>query len=362
VLISFLLVILPTVAGATLVTTTETAPTSTNYYLGYGSSYKQQAQTVKAAGTEIEQISVALIKVGTPTQNVQLYVRSTIGGTNLGSATITPAMVTSTDYQNPSWATVPISVTGLTTGNTYYVVLYTPTTLLQDYYKTPANVNNPYPDGAHYRGNTGAENSPYDLLVKVWFKDFNPPVAGFTATPTSGSAPLSVQFTDTSTNSPTSRTWGFGDGTNSTSQNPTHSYAPGTYTVTLTATNGVGSDDETKAAYITVVKATPVITWANPAAITYGTALSGTQLNANANVAGSYVYTPAAGAVLSAGSQTLHADFTPADTANYNTASKDVTITVTPPPSGAAFSATPTSGVAPLLVTFTDQSTNSPTS
>ena len=76
-------------------------------------------------------------------------------------------------------------------------------------------------------------------------------------------------------------------------------------------------------------KATPTITWNNPANITYGTALSGTQLNATASVPGSFVYTPASGTVLSAGNgQTLHVDFTPTDTANYNNVSKNVTINV----------------------------------
>lgn len=70
---------------------------------------------------------------------------------------------------------------------------------------------------------------------------------------------------------------------------------------------------------ITVNKATPVITWPAPAAITYGTPLSATQLNATANTPGSFVYTPAAGTVLNAGSnQVLSVSFTPANTANYN--------------------------------------------
>ena len=81
---------------------------------------------------------------------------------------------------------------------------------------------------------------------------------------------------------------------------------------------------------------TPTITWNNPADITVGTALSSTQLNAvakdpvsGATVAGTFTYNPAAGTVLSAGmGQTLHVDFVPTDTANYNTASKDVTINV----------------------------------
>jgi PKD repeat protein len=73
------------------------------------------------------------------------------------------------------------------------------------------------------------------------------PVASFTASPTSGAAPLTVQFTDTSTGSPTSWTWSFGDGTSSTSQHPSHTYsAAGTYTVTLTVANAIGSDTVTK--------------------------------------------------------------------------------------------------------------------
>jgi hypothetical protein len=75
---------------------------------------------------------------------------------------------------------------------------------------------------------------------------------------------------------------------------------------------------------LTVTKAIPVITWANPADITYGTALSTTQLNATASsngnpVAGTFTYTPSAGTVLNAGNnQTLTADFAPSDTADFN--------------------------------------------
>jgi len=67
---------------------------------------------------------------------------------------------------------------------------------------------------------------------------------------------LRVQFTDTSTGSPTSWSWSFGDGTTSTSQNPSHDYtAAGTYTVALTASNSAGSNTVTKAGYITVTAA-----------------------------------------------------------------------------------------------------------
>lgn len=73
----------------------------------------------------------------------------------------------------------------------------------------------------------------------------------------------------------------------------------------------------------------PVITWPTPADIVYGTALSGTQLNATANVAGTFAYTPAAGTVLGAGNgQTLSVTFTPNDPANYTNTTKTVTIDV----------------------------------
>jgi hypothetical protein len=77
-------------------------------------------------------------------------------------------------------------------------------------------------------------------------------------------------------------------------------------------------------------KATPVITWINPAAITYGTLLSGTQLNATADAPGSFVYSPVSGTLLGAGSQTLSTVFTPTDTTSFVTATASVTLTVNP--------------------------------
>jgi len=85
----------------------------------------------------------------------------------------------------------------------------------------------------------------------------------------------------------------------------------------------------TKAVSINVTQATPTITWSNPANITYGTALSNTQLDAKASVPGTLVYTPQAGTILDPGSQTLSTTFTPNDSANYTTASKSVSINVT---------------------------------
>ena len=102
---------------------------------------------------------------------------------------------------------------------------------------------------------------------------------------------------------------------------------------------------------LTVTKAMPVITWSNPASIGTGTPLSATQLNASSGgVAGTFVYTPPLGTVLSAGlGQSLKADFTPADPATYDTpASKFVTIDV--------ITYTYTAGGANLTATLNDLS------
>jgi len=79
------------------------------------------------------------------------------------------------------------------------------------------------------------------------------PVTAFAGVPTSGTVPLNVSFTDSSTETPTAWNWSFGDGNLSTLQDPEYRYlAAGTYTVNLTATNGFGSDSEVKTNYITV--------------------------------------------------------------------------------------------------------------
>ena len=102
--------------------------------------------------------------------------------------------------------------------------------------------------------------------------------------------------------------------------------------VTFTPDDAANYERAVDAASLVVGKATPVITWSNPSAIAYGTALGGTQLNAAANVAGSFVYTPPAGTVLGAGTHALATTFTPADAANYNNATAGRSITVNPVP------------------------------
>ena len=147
----------------------------------------------------------------------------------------------------------------------------------------------------------------------------------------------SVKFTATISSGPTG-TVTFYDGSSSIGTG-TISGGKATYTTTglmagahsITASwpgnsnyNSVTSSAITQ----TVNQGTPSITWGTPAAITYGTALSATQLDATTSPAGAFVYSPTSGTVLNAGSQTLSVTFTPTDTVDYTTASKNVTLTV----------------------------------
>ena len=111
------------------------------------------------------------------------------------------------------------------------------------------------------------------------------PVTAFTGNPKNGTAPLIVNFTDQSTNSPTIWQWDFGDGGTSMQQNPVHTYnAAGAYTVKLTATNNYGADAEEKAGYIVVSSAgvAPVAAFsANPVSGTEPLTVSFTDQSAN---------------------------------------------------------------------------------
>ncbi|HNX17115.1 MAG TPA: PKD domain-containing protein [Methanoregula sp.] len=199
------------------------------------------------------------------------------------------------------------------------------------------------------------------------------PVASFITNESSGSIPLTVQFIDSSLNSPTSWTWLFGDGGTSTAQNPAHTYAnAGSYTVTLIATNSAGSDTLTKTAYITATKAqafpdvafvTNVTSGAIPFAVqfldtstnnptawawSFGDGGTTTERNPTHIYTTEGSYTVTLTATNSAGSNTISEQ-------GYITASK---VTDTPDP---LFKSTVTYGFAPLNVQFVDASSNSPT-
>jgi sugar lactone lactonase YvrE len=103
-------------------------------------------------------------------------------------------------------------------------------------------------------------------------------------------------------------------------------------TCIMTATwNGNGNYKLTTATQSTTLGvATPVLTWATPASITYGTALSATQLNATASTGGTFRYNPVSGKILAAGTQALSVTFTPALRTDYATVTGGVNLQVLP--------------------------------
>jgi hypothetical protein len=102
----------------------------------------------------------------------------------------------------------------------------------------------------------------------------------------------------------------------------------GTHTFTVNSQDLVSNASAPSSVTYTVGKATPMITWATPGVISYGTPLSSAQLNASASAPGTFVYSPAAGSILAPGSQSLSAIFTPTDNLDYTGASKSVSLTV----------------------------------
>jgi hypothetical protein len=108
------------------------------------------------------------------------------------------------------------------------------------------------------------------------------------------------------------------------------SLKPGPHSFTAVFDGNCSLTGSTSSAIVeNVGKATPIITWPNPASIPYGTALTPAQLNATASVAGTFSYSPAVGAIPVAGTSNLSVTFAPTDTDDYETTTATVPLTVT---------------------------------
>ncbi len=101
-----------------------------------------------------------------------------------------------------------------------------------------------------------------------------------------------------------------------------------TLAVTFTPADATNYTEAQTSVALTVTRATPVVTWATPAPIAYGTPLGTAQLGASTTVAGQFAYSPASGTLLDAGPHDLTVLFTPTDGDNYTTASGATTLTV----------------------------------
>ena len=117
---------------------------------------------------------------------------------------------------------------------------------------TGFNQTSPF-DGAVEVEISGIRNGAFIKGVGDTYSTGSAPVAAFSVNDVTATVGQVLTFTDASTNTPTGWLWDFGNGQTSNVQNPVYAYpATGTYTVTLTATNAAGSDQEIKTGYITV--------------------------------------------------------------------------------------------------------------
>lgn len=261
-----------------------------------------------------------------------------------GSAGSCTAGLSATPSSNPAWPGTgvtftfnPASVTGI---NNQLVpttlTVHTPSAMSPNTYHFSVSAS-----GACQGNGTQTASGSGDLIVAPAVVAGNATISSsaststfgqsvtFTATvsPASGStAPTgTIQFLDNGSNLGAPVTLSGGVATVSTA-----ALGAGSHTISATYSPGSGfSAGNVSSTTQTVNKATPSITWGTPTAISYGTALGAAQLNATASPgAGTLTYTPASGALLAAGAQTLSVVFTPTDGADYNTASSSVSLTV----------------------------------
>jgi len=236
----------------------------------------------------------------------------------------TQALAQITADQNPASVGVPVTFSGANAAWTVMAGSATPTS--SGGYSQTFTITPTAPGSLEVRAVYGNQMHPTIVYLTI----------GVSAQPVSFTiSPISFTYNG-GTQGP-AITPSVGGATYSTS-GTTSATAAGSYSVTATANGNYSGSGSTG---WTIAQATPVVSWSPPAPITYGTALSSTQLDASANVAGSFSYAPPAGTILTAGSYTLSVTFTPADTADYTSASASVSLTVNPQP--VTFSISPVS-------------------
>ena len=225
--------------------------------------------------------------------------------------------------------------------------------------------------------NTGGSNSQLRSNYISVSATPSVPVAAFTGNPVSGTAPLNVVFTDSSTGtSITNRRWDFGDGNISNyvvATNPSHRYSSsGTYSVTLTVTNSGGSNSRLRSNYISVSAppSAPVASFTGtplsgtaPLDVMFTDSSTGTSITnrrwdfGDGNVSNYAIATNPSHRYTSSGAYTVTLTVTNAGGSNSQIRSNYIMVSATPSAPVAAFTGNPVSGTAPLDVTFTDSST-----
>jgi hypothetical protein len=329
-------------AGTHTLTATFTPNDTANYNTVSGTV----SLTVLKAATTVTWSAPSNITYGTAIGATQLNASASVAGTftyspaagavlNAGTQTLT-ATFTPTDSTNYNTASGTVSIT---------VVKATPTIT----WSTPSSITYGTALGATQLNASSSVAGTFTYSPAagtVLTAGTQTLTASFTPTDTanynaaSGTVSLTVvKATPTITwSTPSSITYGTALGATqlntSSSVAGTFTYSPaagtvltaGTQTLTasFTPTDTANYNTASGTVSITVVKATPTITWSTPSSITYGTALGATQLNASGSVAGTFTYSPAAGTFLGGGDSTLSVSFSPTESANYNATSATV--------------------------------------
>jgi hypothetical protein len=283
------------------------------------------------------------------------YQGSSSGTLAIGKAALSVTANPASSVYGVAFPAFTGTLTGVVTGDgiaATYSTTATPTSAAGGTYSITATLVDPNSKLANYT----VTNTPATLTITK---------AALTVTVNPASSVYGVAFpafTGTLTGVVT------GDGiaaTYSTTATPT-SAAGGAYSITATLVDPnsklANYTVTNTPATLTITKAATTITWATPAAITSGTALSATQLNASSSVAGTFVYTPAMGAVLGTGPQTLSVTMNPTDSTDYNTATATVQLTVNTNAQTISFAALSpvTYGTAPITLSATGGASGNP--
>ena len=191
-------------------------------------------------------------------------------------------------------------------------------------------------------------------------------ISSFTYSPASPGAGQAVQFTDTSTGSPTSWQWNFGDGSTSTTQNPSHVFAAaGSYSVTLMVTNSTGSKSASHT--ITVAVALSASFTYSPASPVAGQAVQFTDTSTGGPTSWQWNFGDGTTSTAQSPSHTFQAvaSYNVTLTVTNTSGSKSIGQTVNVLPAAAliaSFTFSPSSPTSGQSVQFTDTSTGTPTS
>jgi uncharacterized repeat protein (TIGR03803 family) len=268
---------------------------------------QQITVTSPAPASAIDGSSFTVAATSTSGSPVQISTSGPCTGTGTSSATITMTSANTREVCD-------VVFFAAAAGN-YQSASLTETTAVAKSTKRTVSFTTPAPATAGYQSTftvTAQSQSPNDTSV--------PTMA--VVQPSTGTAPCQLSGGTTA---------------NGTAVSATVAMTSGTGTCTVEATWPLTTEYEVTTAK-TATKATkliPVIAWPAPAAIDYGTRLSSTQLDATASsnsssLTGKFVYSPASGKVLAAGTQTLTVKFTPSTLADYAAATGSTQLVVNP--------------------------------